>query len=86
MPELEDLIASTFYLMTRHSKAPKANLEKTIAEHLQRLSNHPECKSKKLREASKRLSITWLQEARIKGLDLDEFSNSCQIINKSNFH
>jgi hypothetical protein len=75
MLELERLIASTLYLMTRHSKAPKANLEQSVVEHLLMLRNHPDCNSKELKEACNRLSITWKQEARIKELGLDESPN-----------
>lgn len=84
--ELEKIIATTLYLMTRHSKAPKANLEQSIVEHLQMLTNHPECKSQELKDVCKRLLITWKQEARIKELGLDQTSSLNQSIKTNSYH
>jgi len=86
MLELEKIITSTLYLMTGHSKAPSANLEHSIAEHLQILMNHPECKSDELKQACKQLSISWQQEARIKELGLDEAGGLNNNLKTTTFH
>ncbi|MEM7360865.1 MAG: hypothetical protein AAF431_17375 [Pseudomonadota bacterium] len=71
MPNLETLIASTLYLMTRQSKSSKACLEQSIVDHLQMLGSHPDCDSQVLKDAAARLSMCWHQEARAKQLGID---------------
>ena len=71
MPELETLLASILYLMTRQSQSPKAGLEQAIFDHLQMLSNHPDCNSEVLKNAGERVSLCWRQEARVKQLGLE---------------
>lgn len=71
MKEVDTLIASIFYLMTRHSQSPKAGLEQAIVDHMQMLASHPNCNSKVLTDASHRLSMSWRQEARLKELGIE---------------
>ena len=72
MPNIDSLIVSLLYLMTRHSHAPKAALQQAIADHMQVLATHPDCDSSILKDAGERLSRYWRQEARIHEQGLDE--------------
>lgn len=56
---LEVLMASIYYLMTRYAKSPDAKVSKGISDHLQMLNSHPDCDSKILQKAGRRLAIQW---------------------------
>lgn len=59
MPALEVLLASIYYLMTRHARLPDPKISEAIIQHLEMLEAHPDCESKILTEAGKRLALQW---------------------------
>lgn len=59
LPELDVLLASICYLMTRHARAADPRLATAIYEHLQLLTEHPDCSSEVLKNAGLRLSRQW---------------------------
>ena len=72
MKDLDTLIESIFFLMTRHSQSPQADLEQTIIDNLQMLACHPDCDSETLKTAGQNLAMSWRQEARAKQLGIDQ--------------
>ena len=62
MPTLDILLTSIYFLMTRYAKAPDNKVSEAISEHLQMLSNHPDCESDIIKKAGRRLSIQWQEQ------------------------
>lgn len=58
-PDLEVLMASIYYLMTRHAIRPDASIASAIADHLDMLARHRDCDSHLWRRAGERLSAQW---------------------------
>ena len=58
-PSLEVLMASIFYLMTRHAIRPDTSIANAIVDHLDMLARHTDCDSHVWRRAGERLSSQW---------------------------
>jgi hypothetical protein len=48
--------------MTRYAKSPDKRVSKAISQHLDMLSNHPDCDSDIIKKAGKRLAIQWQEQ------------------------
>ncbi len=57
--DMEVLLSSTFYLMTRYAIKPTRQLSKFITEHLERLFRHADCSSPALNKTCRRLYLQW---------------------------
>ncbi|MEM8845235.1 MAG: hypothetical protein AAGB35_09350 [Pseudomonadota bacterium] len=58
-PELDTLIASLFYLMTRYAMNNDPQLIEAITKHLQMVQNHPDANSSILNKTCQRLEKSW---------------------------
>ena len=58
-PELDVLIASTMYLMSRFGKKKNVGLIEAIQMHLQLIQGHPDLNSEVLNKVCKQLEIYW---------------------------
>ncbi len=58
-PELDTLIASLFYLMSRFAKKNEPGLVEAISMHLQMVLEHPDSKSEAILNTCRRLQCYW---------------------------
>lgn len=75
-PTLEILLASLYYLMTRHARLPDARISRSIIEHFDMLATHPDCKSEILIKAGERLASQWTEHLLGEASDIDFHLNS----------
>ena len=59
--ELDVLLASIYYLMTRYARRPDRRVAQAIAEHLRMLEERGDCDSAVLRSAGRRLALQWTE-------------------------
>ncbi|MBM89957.1 MAG: hypothetical protein CMQ41_16465 [Gammaproteobacteria bacterium] len=59
LPELDVVIASLLFLMTRHTQNTDPTICRSIIEHLALLERHPDCSSAALKNTSKSLKKQW---------------------------
>ncbi|MCG8414433.1 MAG: hypothetical protein MI746_09475 [Pseudomonadales bacterium] len=75
LPDLDVLLATLLYLMSRHTHSPNSVLSQSIITHLEILKDHPDCSSPALSKAGKRLTKHWnsaLQAQRLVGGPTDQ--------------
>ena len=58
-PRFEVILASLFYLMSQYVGSPRKAIAHAVSEHFELLHQHPECKSKILRDVGKSLQLQW---------------------------
>ena len=58
-PSFDVLLASLYYLMTRHAREPSLTIAKSIAENFELISRHQHCDSDVLKRVGRRLSRHW---------------------------
>ena len=59
LPRFEVVLASLFYLMSQYVGSPRKEIAHAVSEHFEILHQHPECKSKILRDVGKSLHLQW---------------------------
>ena len=59
LPRFEVILASLFYLISQYVGSPRKEIAHAVSEHFELLHQHPECKSKILRDVGKRLHLQW---------------------------
>ena len=59
LPEIDVVITSLLFLMTRHAQNSDPAISRSIVEHLDLLEKHPDCSSSPLKNTSKRLKKQW---------------------------
>ncbi len=59
-PNIEFLMATLLYLMSRHAQSPDASISQSVIDHLGMLESHTDCNSAELNKAATRLQKHWL--------------------------
>ena len=59
LPKFEVILASLFYLISQYVGSPRKEIAHAVSEHFELLHQHPECKSKILRDVGKSLHLQW---------------------------
>lgn len=59
LPQLDVVIASLCYLMSRYVHTPSVELANAVSEHFELLMNHPHCDSVTLKDTGRRLGQQW---------------------------
>ena len=57
--DVQTLLATICYLMSRHAETPSSHLANIISDHFSILQNHPDCQSGVLRDLGRRLGVHW---------------------------
>lgn len=57
--DVETLLATLCYLMSRHAEHPTAELANIISDHFSMMQSHPDCQSGILKDLGKRLGFHW---------------------------
>ena len=57
--DVQTLLATLCYLMSRHAENPSAELANIISDHFSIMQNHPDCQSGILKDLGRRLGFHW---------------------------
>ena len=57
--DVQTLLATLCYLMSRHAEHPTAELANIISDHFSIMQSHPDCQSGIFKDLGKRLGFHW---------------------------
>ena len=57
--DVQTLLATLCYLMSRHAESPSAELANIISDHFSMMQSHPDCQSGILKDLGSRLGFHW---------------------------